>query len=118
MAKSLNPNITGFRITNEGYYFELDNGNEIFISADEAFESLSKEDDNKDSNQTINKRLIYKNINEINNEIKEIKNEIDTILSEITALKIQLTHITTVPVVNPNPYFAPPYEFTCKSTDK
>lgn len=118
MAKSLNPNITGFRETNEGYYFEFNNGNEIFISVDEVFESLSKEDDNKDSDQNIDKRLVYKRINDVNHEIKEIKEEIDTILSEITALKTQLTYITTVPVINPNPYFAPPYEFTCKSTDK
>ncbi len=117
MTKSLNPNIIGFRETNEGYYFEFDNGNEIFISVDEIFESLSKEDDNKDSDQNIDKRLVYKRINDVNNEIKEIKKEIDTILSEITALKTQFIP-TVIPAVNPNPYFTPPYEFTCKSTDK
>lgn len=117
MAKSLIPSITGFRIANEGYYFDLDNGNEIFISADEVFESLSRGDNNKDSDQNINKRLIYKRINDVNNEIKEIKKGIDTILSEMTALKTQLTPIT-IPVTTPNPYIPSPYEFTCKSDQK
>ena len=117
MSKSLNPSIIGFRETNEGYYFEFNNNNEIFISVDEVFEVFSKEDGNKDSDQNIDKRLVYKRINDVNNEIKEIKKEIDTILSEITTLKTQLTP-TIIPTVNPNPYFAPPYEFTCKSTDK